>query len=139
MRLPVCVAELSLSQSGKDDELTEATESLTQRPLPLYIAALPLSAATVSLVSTAALPLDSSGHAAPKTKTFEGKDFEDKNLRFVVFSIYFSLQSLYLQKSPAAPPLQRPCRSRPPTLKTPCANLKLWAIIIEPVNLGPTI
>ena len=90
----MCVAELSLSQSGKYDELIEATESLTQRPLPLYIAALPLSAATVSLVSTAALPLDSSGHAAPKTKTFEGMDFEDKNLGFVAFSIYFSLQSL---------------------------------------------
>ena len=29
LRLPVCVAELSLSQNAEDDELTEATESLS--------------------------------------------------------------------------------------------------------------
>ena len=53
----------------------------------------------MSLVSTAALPLDSSGHAAPKTKTFEGKDFEDKNLRFVAFSIYVIVFKVYTFKS----------------------------------------
>ena len=67
--LLVCVAELSWSQNGYDDELTEATESLSgeaaDTAATAAIAALPLSAATVSLVSTAALPLDSSGHAAP--------------------------------------------------------------------------